>query len=324
MSRILKRILTDKINSLLGSGNQFSQKTIINNYNKKCLLAEELQNVAIEIGTSIENAWKGQEQVVHILEDYCEHVYQITTIEPKDKIIYISLINQINSDIDHLKIMFEKEIPNKLEIVFLPYKAAMWDSLESVYMAAKEDKDCDPYVIPIPFYDKNKDGSLGKRYYEGEVYPEYVKITSYENYDIKQHYPDMIFFHNPYDGCNTLTSVHPEFYAKHLRNYTNELIYIPYFIHQNDMVQEKYCVLPGTMYASKVILQSEEVRKQYIKAYKKALQGTILSEQADEKFLALGSPKLDKLDRKNQSIEYNLPEEWKDICRRKEKTGSSL
>ena len=33
------------------------------------------------------------------------------------------------------------------EVVFLPYKASMWDSLESVWKAAEEDPDCVAYVF---------------------------------------------------------------------------------------------------------------------------------------------------------------------------------
>lgn len=48
------------------------------------------------------------------------------------------------------------------EVVFLPYKASMWDSLESVWKAADEDPNCDAYVVPIPYYDRNSDGSYKK------------------------------------------------------------------------------------------------------------------------------------------------------------------
>ena len=41
-------------------------------------------------------------------------------------------------------------------------------------------------------------------------------------------------------------------------DYTEKLVYIPYFVHQNDIVAEHYCVLPGTIYADVVILQSEK------------------------------------------------------------------
>lgn len=59
--------------------------------------------------------------------------------------------------------------------VFFPYKAFSWDSLESVWRAARVDENCGTYVIPIPYYDKNPDGSLGEMYYEGDLYSEDVQ-----------------------------------------------------------------------------------------------------------------------------------------------------
>ena len=85
----------------------------------------------------------------------------------------------------------------------------MWDSLESVWLAAKEDPDCDAYVVPIPYFDRMSDGSFGKMHYEGNLFPDYVDITDWRQYDIEKRYPDIIYFHNPYDGCNFVTSVHP-------------------------------------------------------------------------------------------------------------------
>ena len=63
------------------------------------------------------------------------------------------------------------------------------DSLESVWKAAEEDEYCDAYVVPIPYYDKNPDGSFREIHYEGNQYPSYVPITSYEDYDIKSNVP---------------------------------------------------------------------------------------------------------------------------------------
>ena len=55
----------------------------------------------------------------------------------------------------------EKERRFKKEMVFLPYKASMWDSLESIWRAAYEDREhCNAYVIPIPYADRNPDGSV--------------------------------------------------------------------------------------------------------------------------------------------------------------------
>lgn len=106
----------------------------------------------------------------------------------------------------------------------------MWDSLESVWKEADADPDCDAYVIPIPYFDKNQDGSFCEEHYEGDQYPKDVPIIHYNEYDLEMRHPDVIYIHNPYDEYNNATSVHPHFYSKNLRNFTDKLIYIPYFI----------------------------------------------------------------------------------------------
>lgn len=106
----------------------------------------------------------------------------------------------------------------------------MWDSLESVWKAEDEDLECDAYVVPIPYYDKNPDGSFKEMHYEGNLYPDYVTITKYDEYDFEDQKPDMIFIHNPYDEWNHVTSVHPFIYSANLKKLTNKLVYISYFI----------------------------------------------------------------------------------------------
>lgn len=269
-------------------------------------LLENCQTGAITLGTLIEESEGEGFITVVLLEEYCEQIYQI----------HEGLIQNASANVDkiykRLRSMLLKieqsvkyDIKVRLEVVFLPYKASMWDSLESVWKAADEDPCCDAYVIPIPYYDKNVDGTFGEMHYEGEQYPEYVPITWYEDYDFAQNQPDMIFIHNPYDGYNRVTSVHPFFYSKNLKQFTKQLVYIPYFVHQNDKVEEKYCLLPGTMYANTVVLQSKRVKEQYVKYY----MNFVKDQQADVKFQVLGSPKLDSANYDST----NIPDEWNDL-----------
>ena len=113
---------------------------------------------------------------------------------------------------------------------------------------------------------------------------------------MEDHRPDMVFIHNPYDECNYVTSVHPAFYAKELKKYTDMLVYIPYFIGIGNQVEEHFCVMPGTLYADQVIVESEEVRKQYIEELKKFEKENRCQGQfgnPEKKIVALGSPKVD-------------------------------
>ncbi len=236
-------------------------------------LLSQCQEAAIELGESIERSEGEGFVTVTLLEAYCETVYQIYEaihLEQEvhrgrtGKSLKKSLIAVRNSVINDIKV--------RTEAVFLPYKASMWDSLESVWRAAAEDPDCDAYVIPIPYYDRNPDGSFGEEHYEGDLYPEDVPITRYDAYDFEGRQPDLIFIHNPYDEYNYLTSVHPYFYSKNLKNFTEKLVYIPYFIlseidpDNKDAVEgmAHFCTLPGVLYADKTIVQSENIRRIYV------------------------------------------------------------
>lgn len=71
------------------------------------------------------------------------------------------------------------ELPDgKKEILFLPYKASMWDSLESVWQAAVDSEECEVYVVSIPYFDKNADGFFGELHDESDQYPAYVPVIS--------------------------------------------------------------------------------------------------------------------------------------------------
>ena len=158
------------------------------------------------------------------------------------------------------------------EVVFLPYKASAWNSLEPAWRAACADPEWDVYVIPIPYYYRNLDGSLRDMQYEGNLFPDSVTITDYNSYDFANRHPDVILIHNPYDDCNLSTSVHPVFYSKNLQQYTEKLVYIPYFI--TDEIEPDdtravynmryYVSAPGVIRADKVLVQSEKMRMAYI------------------------------------------------------------
>lgn len=195
----------------------------------------------------------------------------------------------------------------------------MWDSLESVWKAASEDENCDAYVIPIPYFDKDHTGALGQMHYEGEEYPEYVPVVSYKEYDFENRQPDMIFIHNPYDGYDQVTSVAPFFYAKNLKQFTDKLIYIPYFVlneikpENTEAVKnmEHFVLTPGVIYADKVIVQSEDMRQIYVNVLSE-YAGEETRQMWEEKVLGLGSPKFDKV-LSTIREDYQVPKEWERI-----------
>ena len=217
--------------------------------------------------------------------------------------------------------------PDKTEMIFIPYKASMWDSLESIYLAAKDDPDCDAYVIPIPYFEKNPDGTFGDMKYEVAKYPDYVPITHWQSYDIAEQRPDAIFTHAPYDNGNIVTSVHPDFYCKRLKDFTDMLVYVPYFVNADaDNINESFIVNAGTAYADKVIVESEAVRQTYIRTireYEKANNMRGVFGNYAEKILALGSPKIDKV-LSTKREDCPLPEEWARLTKSWQGSGKQV
>lgn len=297
-------------------------------------LLTDCQDAAIQIGELIEEMdGEGTEAVAH-LEQYCERLYQVNlqkeTILPQEAYKYLEeQLFRAENAINHM--------PLRKEVVFLPYKASMWDSLESVYLAAREDENCDAYVVPIPYYDKLPDDSLGKLHYEGDEYPSDIEITYYEDYPLEERHPDAIYIHNPYDRCNIVTCVPERYFSSNLKKHTDCLVYIPYFI-LNEIEPDNqaaidnmkhFCFLPGTIWADKVIVQSEKMRQIYINEYYKAAKEAGLSgdhtdrKKLEEKILGLGSPKLDKV-HSTRKESLQIPQEWRRVIEKPDGTWKKI
>lgn len=197
------------------------------------------------------------------------------------------------------ELFHESEV--KLEIVFMPYKASMWDSLESIWLAAKEDENCEAFVVPIPYYDRNPDLSLGEFHYEGGEYPDYVPIVHYNDYDVSARRPDVIYIHNPYDERNRVTTVHPRFYSYNLKKFTDMLVYVPYFIsgaYLNTQLFADKHLTSCVNAVDKIIVQSETHKKLYV-----------ASGVNESKLLVLGSPKIDPIAAMYKD-KINVPSDW--------------
>lgn len=262
-------------------------------------LLTECQQGMIQLGNSIEETEGEGFVTVGYIEEYCERAYQyFEELETEQKANANKVYKVLRKYLIQIESSIKNDIPVRLEMVFLPYKASMWDSFESVWEAADADENCDAYVIPIPYYDKNPDRSFKKEHWEGNQYPADVPITRFDGYDFEKRRPDVIFIHNPYDDWNTVTSVHPFFFSENLKKYTDCLVYIPYFATAGGM-SEGQALCPGYINADYIVIQSEKYRKYYD------------ARIPDNKFLAFGSPKFDSVIRKCQNPPQP-PEEWKE------------
>ncbi len=261
-------------------------------------LLGQCQDGAIKLGEMIESAEGEGFPTISLLEGYCEQVYSIyEEICQGAASDVCGLLEGLYKELEKIENSVRVDIRIRREAVFLPYKVSMWDSLESIWQAANDDPDCDAYVIPIPYYDRGKDGSLKEMHYEGDRYPKEVPVLKYDEFDFGAHHPDMIFIHNPYDNANYVTSVHPFFYSKNLKKYTDCLVYVPYYATTGGM-SEAQSLCPAYLYADYIVIQSEK--------YKKFFDPII----PEEKFLPFGSPKFDSVIRKCQNPP-EPPESWK-------------
>ena len=256
----------------------------------------ECQEFAVSLGETIEEIeGEGHISVSHV-EEYCETLFwafqEISDGQVNENKIYKNLKRQLLCVENSVK----NDIPVKKEIAFFPYKASMWDSLESVYLAAKEDPECDAYCVPIPYYDMNADHSFGKMHYEGDQYPKDIEIIDWEKYNFEDRRPDVIYIHNPYDSYNLVTSVHPRYYSSNLKKYTDTLVYIPYYVTSGGML-EAQSMLPAYLYVDYIVIQSPQFREHFDKSI------------PDEKFLPFGSPKIDKVVNKCKNPP-EPPEDW--------------
>ncbi|WP_188399499.1 hypothetical protein [Sporomusa sp. GT1] len=207
----------------------------------------------------------------------------------------------------------QQEGKAKKEILFLPYKASMWDSLESIWLAAREDEEhCDVYVVPIPYCDRNPDGTAAKWHYEANLLPDYVPVTDYREYDVAERRPDAIYIHNPFDGCNLVTSVDSRYYSQELKKHTDMLVYVPYFILGKEW-PESHVQLPCYQYMDKMVVPQENMQIRMTQG--QLLDACLHDYIPAKKLVPLGSPKADRVFfcEKNKKI----PNAWEKVIRGK-------
>ena len=282
MRRYLKKKISVWINTMYRSLRAIEKLISEERFELAYNLIVEMQKGAIHIGTLIDETGKNLD-LVRDLERFCEFVYILSEgLQQEDVGDGIKEIEKLLVDIEKKLI----EIPNaKLEVVFLPYKLSMWDSLESIWMAAEKDEECNAYVVPIPYYSRKENYEFDQMFYEGNSYPEYVPVVDYRSIDLERLHPDIIFFHNPYDGNNYVTSVAPEYYSAELKKVADMIVYVPYTmtaVYEDMQEATTYYRTSGMINSDIFVVQSDKQRE--------LLEFLGFTKQ---KLLPLGSPKID-------------------------------
>lgn len=244
--------------------------------------------------------------------NYCDNKI-IAILDEYIRLIFMVHNNEVDISVadKHLVIIenfFTPKNDYKLEIVFLPYKASMWDALESVWLAAKDDPRCNAHVIPIPYYDRLPNGKLGEMHYEGDLYPDYVPVVDWKDYNIEEMKPDVAFIHNPFDDKNLLTCLPDSYQAKNLYNNVGLLVHLPYVVLYKE-VRPTHIISDGVLISDITVVQSEKIKNIYVEHLAKLFGDN--SSDYKKKIVAIGSPKADKI--LNSKIsDFIIPDEWKD------------
>lgn len=300
MKRNIKKQLLSLTDTLNEAHEYITDQIANKNTEAVISLLKDCQDSAVKIGTTIEQYENGYRHIVEKLEKYCDMLYQLgQALENSSGAL--KLMKKISKSIDIIANNIKYDIKCEIEVLFLPYKASMWTSLESIWKAASMDPDCNAVVMPIPYFNIGDPSNITEEY-EGDLFPKDVQITDYRNYDIAKRHPDAIIIHNPYDDNNILTRVHPNFFSSRLKEHTDCLVYSPYFTYGNFIPgKSDYQYLePGTVNADKIIIQSEKVKKIF-KTYG----------FSDDKLIVSGSPKIDAIVKLN-SNDMDMPEKWKE------------
>jgi hypothetical protein len=202
----------------------------------------------------------------------------------------------------------------KTEIVFFPYKASMWDSLESIWLAAKDDPACKCFVVPIPYQNRDKDGNITEEFYEGNDFPAYVPITHYSEYSLKDSKPDIAYLHNFYDDSNNLTSVVPDYFTYNVKKHCGCVVMVPYTVFHNvpfDLVTLQM----SSFVCDKYIVQSKMIADKYVSDIENhctAKNYPFIKEYWERKFAAIGSPKFDSAINK-KADDFEIPDKWREV-----------
>ncbi len=258
-------------------------------------LCDAAQQGAIRLGESLEKEdAERYADIVHRLEEYCEHVYELSD---KDEIF--------DEDIAELEAIVHRtkkallDIKCRLKVAFFPYKAEMWDSLESFYLAARDDPECDAFLVPIPYFEFDQKSNQMISRYDGDRFPSNEDPIPFNAFNHKDGTVDIAYVHYPYDDHNLVTTTHPDYYSGELKKYVLKLVYVPYYVTAGG-ISDDQLELPVYENMDYAVFQSEYA--------KKSCEGR----HYYDKILPFGASKFDIVINKSRNG-VNMPDEWREV-----------
>ncbi len=327
----LRRELEDCLPLFREAREEMRKQVEAGNLGQVAALSGECQNLALRLGTRIEEEQGEEHPTVRVLEEYCELIFslyaQLTAGEG-----VIGEAPDIPALVEYEKRLEEsisRDIKEKREVVFIPYKSSFWGTMDGLWQAASADEEVDVYVVPAPYYYKDAFGKAKKDepHYETD-YPESVALTNYEEYTFDMRRPDVIVIQCPYDEYHYGMTIHPFFYARNLAQYTENLVYVPPLVmdeivpgdERGRFTLRTFCNTPGVTYADHVIVQSEQLKDVYVELLTEfAGEGTrvMWEEKITGAATVAGETTMSETSRR-AIAEVDVPEEWRVYAQRED------
>lgn len=240
----------------------------------------DAQQLAVDYGTLVEGV-KGEDNpvtlnVVSSLQLFCDTLWEeYQQLERGESLTHLQLSNNA---LQELKDCVRDNVIDRREVLILTIGPKEYKSLAPIYEEESKKEDTDVYIVPLPLMKKDiygnielSDEEIMKAVHIDE-YPSGIDYSDWITYDISIHCPDVIYIQNPYDGTNPCHSVPAAFYANSLRNYSEKIVFVPTFstaeFDKEDEPDQynlrQYVNSPGVVYADEVIVQSENIKEQYL------------------------------------------------------------
>lgn len=223
----------------------------------------DIQQAVIDMGGLIEKVKGEGTESVGSLEKFCDVIYEIYQGNDVD----------IEYEFNKVRKIIEKNIVEKKEILILVSKASEWKYIENVWKKHKEEKDTEVFVVVVPYYYKEYDGSVKKEVNEWDKFTTDIGTINSAQFDMELHHPDIIYIQNPFDNENKAIGINRRYYSDRLKHCTDKLVYIQSFELEefNEFNEREYknmesfCTVPGVINADEIYVQSDNMRNMYIK-----------------------------------------------------------
>ena len=250
-------------------------------------LLQDCQDAAIEIGNLIESILGEGTKTVGLLEEYCELVFACGEDFSTENLLALDkklmeIVDSVREDIPKnagtslstLEEVVQKRLKERERplVIFMVTKESEWKYVADQYNKYRQDRDADVYVMPIPYYTKSILGKITDEQYEYDKFDPKLPLIKHEQFDLQTAHPDKIIIQNPFDDTDFAHTIAPAYYSSRIKNYTDELIYIPPFVTDEFIEGDSRCVkfmrhyvtVPGVVNADKIFVQSSNIRDRYI------------------------------------------------------------